>query len=248
MAGQYFWMGRGERLVLVVVAVLLAVIAGAYYMGATPSHAEGRDASAEVAFAPSLPSVSSSSVSAISDPKPKEPSARVSADSLHTSAHYVGPPEAMRQASVKKFTQLTELDLNTVDSLTLIRVPGIGAAFAHRILELRRQLGGYYTVLQLQEVYGMDEDKFLALRRWFRVKTPPRTYPLEGLRADELPRHPYLSPSHRKALNRLLYRHGRISEWRMLMQTGRFTHDDSVRLSPYFVELLKPSEGSNTKP
>lgn len=154
----------------------------------------------------------------------------------------------MRQASVKKFVQLTELDLNTVDSLTLIRVPGIGAAFAHRILELRRQLGGYYTVLQLQEVYGMDEDKFLALRRWFRVKTPPRTYPLEGLRADELPRHPYLSPSHRKALNRLLYRHGRISEWRMLMQTGRFTHDDSVRLSPYFVELLKPSEGSNTKP
>lgn len=244
MSGQYFWMGRGERLVLVVVAVLLAVIAGAYYMGATPSHAEGRGASSEVASLSSSPSVLASSSSA---PKPKKPSARASADSLHTSAHYVGPPEAMRQESVKKFAQLTELDLNSADSLTLIRVPGIGPAFAHRILALRKYLGGYYTVLQLQEVYGMDEDKFLALRRWFRVKTPPRTYLLDSLRADELPRHPYLLRSHRQALNRLLYRHGRITGWRMLMQTGSFTYADSVRLSPYFVELSAPSSGSSTK-
>lgn len=242
MSGQYFWMGRGERLVLVVVAVLLAVIAGAYYMGATPSHAEGRGASSEVASSSSSPSVSVSS-----SPKPQNPSARASADSLHTSAHYVGPPEAMRQASVKKFVQLTELDLNSADSLTLIRVPGIGPAFAHRILALREHLGGYYTVLQLQEVYGMDEDKFLALRRWFRVKTPQRTYLLDSLRADELPRHPYLLRSHRQALNRLLYRHGRITGWRMLMQTGNFTYADSVRLSPYFVELSAPSSGSSIK-
>lgn len=211
-------------------------------MGATPSHAEGRGASSEVASSSSSPSVSVSSSS-----KPQNPSARASADSLHTSAHYVGPPEAMRQESVKKFAQLTELDLNSADSLTLIRVPGIGPAFAHRILALRKYLGGYYTVLQLQEVYGMDEDKFLALRRWFRVKTPPRTYLLDSLRADELPRHPYLLRSHRQALNRLLYRHGRITGWRMLMQTGSFTYADSVRLSPYFVELSAPSSGSSTK-
>ena len=107
-------------------------------------------------------------------------------DSLIRDPHYVGPP-AGATARGEKFAHYVSLDLNRIDSLTLLRVPGIGPTYAHRILALRERLGGYYTVLQLQEVYGMDEDKFLALRPWFVIKTPPKRFALPPASVADLP-------------------------------------------------------------
>lgn len=159
-----------------------------------------------------------------------------SSDSIHYSSDYVGPPSYMRNDKIQKYKQLVLLDINSVDSLSLIRVPGIGPAFAHRILSLRNLLGGYYTVEQLQEVYGMDEEKYLSLRRWFVVKTPPKTYLLENIQADSIPKHIYISYKQRRALEYIIYKYGRITSWRILMQNEAFNRDDSVRLSHYLLE------------
>ena len=156
-------------------------------------------------------------------------------DSLIRDPHYVGPP-AGAAARGEKFTHYVSLDLNRIDSLTLLRVPGIGPAYAHRILALRERLGGYYTVLQLQEVYGMDEDKFLALRPWFVIKTPPKRFALPQLRADSLPWHPYLSREQSATLRKLILRHGKHLSWAVLRSAGPFSREDSIRLSPYFVD------------
>jgi DNA uptake protein ComE-like DNA-binding protein len=48
------------------------------------------------------------------------------------------------------------LDINSADSLQWIALPGIGPAFAKRILAYREKLGGFYAVDQLKEVYGLD--------------------------------------------------------------------------------------------
>lgn len=158
------------------------------------------------------------------------------ADTIYRRDHYVGPPAHLRGAGQSKFASRRVLDLNVADSVTLTRVPGIGPAFAHRILELRRRLGGYYTVLQLQEVYGMDEDKFLALKPWFRVGRLPKSYRLDSLISGSVPHHPYLSYAQVKALNRLINRHGAALSWRILRRDACFSREDSIRLSPYFLD------------
>ena len=176
-----------------------------------------------------------------------EPPRVVSAsDSLYKDKHYVGPPQGIQDPSMKKLTRGMHLDLNTADSLALLRVPGIGPAFAHRILSLRQRLGGYYTILQLQEVYGMDEDRFLALRPWFVLQTPPRCYPLNSLDADSVPWHPYLTRELAGSLRRLLRRHGAKLSWTILRTQGGFSQDDSIRLSPYFTDKLVPRSSSDT--
>lgn len=157
-------------------------------------------------------------------------------DTIHRDQHYVGPPEHVRWKYVDKFKKLQVLDLNAVDSLTLLRVPGISTYLAKRILSFRRRLGGYYTVLQLQEVYGVDSDKFFSLKPWFKIATPPKRYLLSDLEVGELPEHIYLSWEQKKAINKLLGRYGKIRRWSQLMQEPCFTKDDSVRLSQYFVE------------
>ena len=63
------------------------------------------------------------------------------------------------------------VELNEADTLTLKKIPGIGSTFARRIVRYRELLGGYYTVEQLAEVYGIDEERYIALYPWFRVDT-----------------------------------------------------------------------------
>lgn len=217
---SYFFIGRSERIVIAILVIIAVTALGLYaWSRRGRAVAEGRALSLEQ----------------------EHRSQSAGKDTIYKDEHYVGPPSYLRKGASAKFAKRVVLDLNKVDSVTLIRVPGIGGAFARRILSLREKLGGYYTVMQLQEVYGIDEDKYLALRPWFAIKTPPRTYLLSSLRAGELPKHLYLSWEQQRAMNRLIYRYGQISSWKQLMATSAFVRDDSIRLSPYFVEQAPAS-------
>lgn len=209
---HFLFVGRSERLVLLLLSLLVLTALVLHLVGGGST---GR-----------LSAASRDSL---------EQLVEASTDTLYTSKDYVGPPgAAYRMGGVKKFEDRVVLDLNAVDSLTLLKVPSIGPAFARRILSLRSRLGGYYTPLQLQEIYGMEEDLFLELKSWFKVQSPPTRHPLSSLNPDELPRHPYLSLRQTRVLRRLVHRHGKRLSWPLLMREVEFGYDDSVRLSPYF--------------
>ncbi|WP_329904588.1 helix-hairpin-helix domain-containing protein [Porphyromonas pogonae] len=157
-------------------------------------------------------------------------------DTIVKTKDYAGPPDYMMTNVKSKLEKGTVLDINTADSTLLVRVPGIGPAFAGRIIRLRERLGGFYTVMQLQEVYGMDYDRFLLIKPWFCIKKEQKKTYLDELQTDELPRHPYLSWSQRGAINKILRREGKVNSWKRLMMLDEFSKDDSVRLSHYFPE------------
>lgn len=228
--------GKAERIVLMLLVIVLSSALALYAWTQYRSPSPG----AVTVLAPSPSSDSttaSASSSALRQGAHSAPERRDSAQRLVTSPDYVGPP-AGTERTVAKYTRYVSLDLNAVDSLTLLRVPGIGPAFAHRILSLRSRLGGYYTVLQLQEVYGMDADRFVQLRPWFAVRTPPRQHPLSALRADSLPWHPYLNRAQLQGLRLGVLRQGRRLSWRHLRQSPAFSREDSIRLAPYFPDSL----------
>ncbi len=151
---------------------------------------------------------------------PKEPSP-IKTD------RYPGPPK--RAPQVLKLHNGETIDLNTADTLALQSVPGIGPGFARKIAKYRGLLGGYYVVEQLQEIYGMDRERYDKIKPYFRLAAPVRPL-LIG--QDSIPYHPYLSYRHRNVLRDLL-RKGDPIDWRVLMHSGAFTRDDSLRLAPY---------------
>lgn len=228
--------GKAERIVLMLLVIVLSSALVLYAWTQYRSPSPGTVAA--LALSPSSDSTTASaSSSALRPGAHSAPERRDSAQRLVTSPDYVGPPSGTERA-VAKYQHYVSLDLNAVDSLTLLRVPGIGPAFAHRILSLRSRLGGYYTVLQLQEVYGMDADRFVQLRPWFAVRTPPRQHPLSALRADSLPWHPYLNRAQLQGLRLGVLREGRRLSWRHLRQSPAFSREDSIRLAPYFPDSL----------
>lgn len=123
-------------LLVIVLSSALALYAWTQYRSPSPG--------AVTVLAPSSPSsdstIASASSSALRQGAHSAPERRDSAQRLVTSPDYVGPP-AGTERTTAKYTRYVSLDLNAVDSLTLLRVPGIGPAFAHRILSLRSRLG-----------------------------------------------------------------------------------------------------------
>lgn len=50
------------------------------------------------------------------------------------------------------------ININQADSATWVEMKGIGPSFAKRILKYRERLGGFYSIEQLKEVYGLDSN------------------------------------------------------------------------------------------
>lgn len=211
---------RSDRVVLILLVVL--ILSYVLYSGVT---AKGLPGMTEVPD--TIPPVVAKldTVSQAPVEKEKNTPAPIRTD------RYPGPlPETKRaEAYLPKLKPGATIDLNSADTTLLKRVPGIGSSFARRIIKYRDLLGGYYVVEQLQEVYGMDRERYDAIHPYFMVGTAVR--PLT-LTIDSISYHPYLSWRHKRTLRRLLEEEQPL-DWSHLMSTGDFTRDDSLRLAPY---------------
>ncbi len=86
-----------------------------------------------------------------------------------------------------------QLELNTADSLGLLRLPCIGPVFAKRILGYRARLGGFVSAGQLMEVFGMDEERFSCMLAQIRIAPDSvKKLNINSATMDELRRHPYI--------------------------------------------------------
>ena len=134
----------------------------------------------------------------------------------------------------EKFAEGTVVELNTADTTTLKKVPGIGSAFAKRIVGFRALLGGYYSVTQLSEVYGMDEERYQSLASWFTAD-PSQIHRLavNTIPQDSLQRHPYISYAQAKVIIRLRNQKGKLTGWENLQLLSEFTDQDKSRLQHY---------------
>jgi hypothetical protein len=134
----------------------------------------------------------------------------------------------------QKYPRGTVLELNNADTTSLKKIPGIGSTFAKRIIKYRQLLGGYVSVSQLQEVYGIDEEKYNALAAWFDVDTTKiQKLAVNKLSIDTLIRHPYLNYQQARILVRLRERKGPLSGWQNLDLLEEFNEKDKARLAPY---------------
>ena len=133
-----------------------------------------------------------------------------------------------------KFEEGTVVELNTIDTTTLKKVPGIGSAFATRIVKFRDLLGGFYSVNQIAEVYGMDEERFNTLKPWFTVNNSQiKKLRINELTLEELNKHPYIDYKQAKAITQLRKQKGKLTGWDNLKLLDEFTDIDEIRLLPY---------------
>lgn len=125
-------------------------------------------------------------------------------------------------------------ELNSSDSATLVKVRGIGPVFAKRIIRYREKLGGYVSVAQLSEVYGMDSSRYELMRKGVFIdsslirKLNVNTASLEELRA-----HPYIDYYIAKAIVDARIRKGSFENPSELKNIPLVYEDLYYKLLPY---------------
>ncbi len=137
-----------------------------------------------------------------------------------------------RDNSVSK---VLHIELNAADSIELMQLPGIGRVFASRIIKYRNILGGYVSVNQLGEVYGLSEDVIEKITPNLSVDTSlVQKIPINSIALRDMTKHPYIDAP--KARGILKYRdlQGKISDTNELIRNNILTKEDATRLIPYF--------------
>ena len=145
---------------------------------------------------------------------------------------YIVLPEVARKDYTKPRTETKEyqnvkeeklskpipvIDLNTVDSATLVGLPQIGAYTASRIIAYREKLGGYLNKEQLLDVKGMDEARYRAAQPYIEIGSS-KLRQLDVNRADfkTLVNHPYLNYNQVKRIFDQREKRGMIKDWAQL--------------------------------
>ena len=134
----------------------------------------------------------------------------------------------------EKFTEGTIVELNTADTTILKKIPGIGSAYARRIVSYRNLLRGYFDITQLAEVYGIDEERYTNFSPWFSADPELiKKLNVNELPLDSLVRHPYISYAQAKVITQLRRQKGKLTGWENLKLLNEFTEIDRIRLVHY---------------
>jgi len=137
----------------------------------------------------------------------------------------------------RKFTEPHLFDLNTIDSLTLIRIPGIAARTASVILKQRQRYGGFYSAQQLRDFLTWDAaqdylDEWCS--QWFTAHADRIVrLPLNTATISQLQRHPYLTYQQAVEISQYRVRHKGFRQASELEMLSSMTSEDVSRLLPY---------------
>lgn len=90
--------------------------------------------------------------------------------------------------------KIEPVDINKDDTAAFIALPGIGPVLAGRIINFRNKLGGFHSVEQVGETYGLPDSTFQKLKPYFLLSEPEvQKLNVNKATKEELNVHPYIS-------------------------------------------------------
>lgn len=162
-----------------------------------------------------------------------EPYIRISSDYVTPAATLVGEEEHHERDTLKypiKVETPSSVNLNTHDTLQLRKVPGVGEAFARRIISYGQRLGGFVSPEQLREIEDFPESAI----PYFVVSHPVvRKINVNKLTLNQLQRHPYISFYQAKAIMEYRRLRGPLQSLDDLKLHKDFPPEVINRLKPY---------------
>jgi DNA uptake protein ComE-like DNA-binding protein len=133
----------------------------------------------------------------------------------------------------KKTYTKTIVEINSADSLSIVFLKGIGPGFTKRIIKYRTMLGGFHSINQLKDVYGMTDSLFLILTSQIQLDVNAVTkIPINAIDFNSLRKHPYFNFQSAQAIVNYRSKHGKLTE-DDIKNLGIFSDDKLRLIIPY---------------
>lgn len=162
-------------------------------------------------------------------------------------APYITLPEALssplkketttRKEAIEKTnlpTTLLVVDIGVADTIALKQIRGIGSVLAARIVNFRDALGGFHTLEQMKEVFGISEEQFVSMESNLVLgDNLIRKLAINDLSVEELGRHPYISRKEAMHIVRYREQHGAFESLADLEEMHALNGDFLRKIAPY---------------
>lgn len=126
------------------------------------------------------------------------------------------------------------VELNSADTTLLMQVKGIGRGYAKGIVRFRQATGGFVSVEQLSEIYGMRLENLEKIRRFCIVnQSLVKKIKVNIASVERLKSHPYLNFYKAKAIFELRRNKGKLHSINDLNVVSELTAEDLVKIEPY---------------
>jgi DNA uptake protein ComE-like DNA-binding protein len=220
---EYYMLGRGEQRALLILATILflslvvrvtvRLLPGKDPPGMAGFMKEHREILAALARQDSLDKAGNTPVTGVGIP---------------------GPPASGYKVPAASFRLHEPININRADSSLLLGLPGIGPVFSARIIKYRDLLGGFVSIRQLGEVYGLPGETVERIRNSILIDTAAiRRLYVNRASFSELLRHPYLEYADVKALVHYRDFRGRIGSVQEIRDNRLLGDSTLERIIPY---------------
>ena len=125
------------------------------------------------------------------------------------------------------------IDINTATSDDWLQLRGVGPTFAARIIIQRDKIGGFATIGQLKEVYGLPDTTLQNIAPFLKLTTPVYRKLHVNKAAPDALTHLYLTRKQAEALVRYRLNHGEFTNINDIKKTGVFSDNNLEQLRPY---------------
>jgi competence protein ComEA len=144
--------------------------------------------------------------------------------------------EFKKEAAPNKTLKYPLVDINVADTSEFIALPGIGNKLAARIVNFRDRLGGFYSIDQIGETYGLPDSTFQKIKPYLKLYgSPVKKININAATKDEMKSHPYMKWNLANAIVEYRNQHGNFTSVDDLKKISLITEDIFSKLKPYLL-------------
>ncbi len=126
------------------------------------------------------------------------------------------------------------IDINMADTNAFIALPGIGSRLASRIVNFRDKLGGFYSISQVAETFGLPDSTFQKIKQYLKLEnTAVKKININLASVDELKAHPYIRWNLAKPIVAYRNEHGPYESVEDIKKVMAVTEDVYKKILPY---------------
>ena len=139
-----------------------------------------------------------------------------------------------RVDSNNKSVFLAKIDINTADSSAFIALKGIGITRASRIIRFREKLGGFYSIDQIGETYGLPDSVFQQIKsKLVIISDSVRKIDINEAGLEDFRQHPYFGWTIAKAIVEYRTQHGSFKSLEELLKIDIISPERFRKFAPY---------------
>lgn len=130
------------------------------------------------------------------------------------------------------------IDINMGDTTDFITLPGIGSKLANRIVTFRDKLGGFYSVDQVRETFGLPDSTFQKIKSQLSINfNPVKQININTASLNDMKLHPYIRYAVANAIIQYRTQHGNFASVEEIKKIMIITDDIYRKLFPYIIAI-----------